>query len=355
MTQHFDVLIVGSGSAGAAAAAWLARYNISNVKILEKRSGPLKQGQADGVQCRTVEVFDSWNMAEELVREAYHVVELAFWSWDTGMSTSNNGDDGIEGGIVRTSLAPDTPPGISYFPHVILNQARINEMMLDDAKRHGGPAVDYGYEVKHVEVDSATATDHGAYCVIVRAEKEGKEEKFRSRYLLACDGAHSSVRRSLGYRMIGDSSDHIWGVMDIYPLTDFPDIRKKTTIKTPHGTLMIIPREGDSLVRLYIELPQGINVKNVKLEDLQDSARRIFSQYKFEVSDTFWWSVYSIGQRLADHFSKDNRIFLMGDACHTHSPQAGQGMNCSLQDGCVRFRSCSSAMSFTDRFFRLQV
>lgn len=52
-----------------------------------------------------------------------------------------------------------------------------------------------------------------------------------------------------------------------------------------------------------------------------------------EVAETFWWSAYSIGQRLADHFHKDNRVFLTGDACHTHSPKAGQGMNVSLQDG----------------------
>jgi len=52
-----------------------------------------------------------------------------------------------------------------------------------------------------------------------------------------------------------------------------------------------------------------------------------------EIADTYWWSAYSIGQRLADHFSKNNRVFLTGDACHTHSPKAGQGMNVSLQDG----------------------
>lgn len=48
---------------------------------------------------------------------------------------------------------------------------------------------------------------------------------------------------------------------------------------------------------------------------------------------TFWWSAYVVGQRLVDHFSKDNRIFLTGEACHTHSPKAGLGMNMSLQDG----------------------
>lgn len=133
--------------------------------------------------------------------------------------------------------------------------------------------------------------------------------------------------------MIGDSTDSVWGVMDIFPLTDFPDIRKKAVLQTPSGSLLIIPREGGSMVRFYIELGRGVAAKDVRLVDLQTTARLILSPYKLEIASTFWWSAYSIGQRLADHFSKDNRVFLTGDACHTHSPKAGQGMNVSLQDG----------------------
>jgi phenol 2-monooxygenase len=149
----------------------------------------------------------------------------------------------------------------------------------------------------------------------------------------ACDGAHSAVRRSLGYKMIGDSTDAVYGVMDVYPRTNFPDIRKKCTLQSDAGTILIIPREGGSLVRCYIELGHGTVAKDVKREDLHEAARRIFHPYDLEIADTFWWSAYSIGQRLADHFSKDNRVFLTGDSCHTHSPKAGQGMNTSLQDG----------------------
>lgn len=135
--------------------------------------------------------------------------------------------------------------------------------------------------------------------------------------------------------MIGDSSDAVWGVMDMIPRTNFPDIRKKSTIRSKAGNILIIPREGEStnLTRLYIELAPGTNPKDVTMENLQRQAQSIFHPYNVDFVETVWWSAYAIGQRHADFFHKDYRVFLAGDACHTHSPKAGQGMNVSLQDG----------------------
>jgi phenol 2-monooxygenase len=120
--------------------------------------------------------------------------------------------------------------------------------------------------------------------------------------------------------------------MDIFPHTNFPDIRKKCLINNGNGNLIIIPREGDEMVRFYIEVP-GMVARDVTRDYLHERARQIFSPYTLDVAHTSWWSAYSIGQRQADHFTKDLRVFLTGDACHTHSPKAGQGMNVSLQDG----------------------
>ncbi|OBT98270.1 hypothetical protein VE01_03135 [Pseudogymnoascus verrucosus] len=320
MTQHVDVLICGSGSAGLCAAAWLARCGL-RCKVLESQPGPLKIGKADGVQCRTVEVFESFGIAEEMLREAYHVLEVNFWG-------SN-----AEGNLVWTGRTADTAPGLSHQPHLILNQARVNGLLLEVMERFNEQRVDYGYEVKKVQVDSGEAANPEAYPVTVVTVKEGVEEIFKAKYALACDGAHSAVRRSLGYKMVGDSSDVVWGVMDVFPRTNFPDIRKKATLQSNSGSLLIIPREGGSMVRFYIELPSGTAAKDVQLSDLHSTASRIFHPYQIEIAETFWWSAYAIGQRQADFFSKDNRVFLTGDACHTHSPKAGQGMNTSLQDG----------------------
>ena len=133
--------------------------------------------------------------------------------------------------------------------------------------------------------------------------------------------------------MVGDSTDAIWAVMDIHPQTNFPDIRKKTIIHSQAGNLMIIPREGDSMVRFYLELPNAKVASDVKLENLVPLIKDIFHPYTMDIAETVWFSAYVIGQRRADYFTQSHRVFLTGDACHTHSPKAGQGMNVSLQDG----------------------
>ena len=337
--QSVDCLIVGSGSAGIAAATWMNIYGIKpastdpsidgGVCILEKRDGPMKMGQADGVQCRTVEIFESFGLSEELLKQAYHVLEVAFWN---DLADADGGEEmkgRHTGKLRRKRYTADTQKGLSWMPHVILNQAKINGLMLDKMKREGEYEVTYGWETTSVKVEE------GGEWVRVNAKhvQDGEERKWRAKYVLGCDGAHSAVRRSIGAKMIGDSTDAVWGVMDVYPLTNFPDIRKKATLHSEEGALLIIPREGGDLSRFYIEMPPGTIAKDVKQEDLIKAAKKLFGQYSLEIQGTFWWSAYAIGQRLADKFSQGNRIFLTGDACHTHSPKAGQGMNVSLQDG----------------------
>lgn len=282
-------------------------------------------GQADGVQCRTVEMFESFGLSEELLREGYHVLEVAFWQ-----------DSPKKGGpLRRVRYSEDTKKGLSWQPHVILNQARVNGLLLGRAERDAGGrgVVEYGWDVKGVDVEEE-GEEQRVRVTAVNVES-GVEKMWRARYVLGCDGAHSNVRRALGWKMVGDSTDVVWGVMDVYPRTDFPDIRKKATLHSEEGVLLIIPREGESLARFYIELPAGTKAKEVTLQELHEAARKIFATggYTMDIAETAWWSAYAIGQRLAEKFSEANRVFLTGDACHTHSPKAGQGMNVSLQDG----------------------
>ena len=159
---------------------------------------------------------------------------------------------------------------------------------------------------------------------------EGRTETVRARYVVGCDGARSAVRKAIGRQLVGDSANQAWGVMDVLAITDFPDIRRKVAVQSAHGNLLVIPREGGYLVRLYVEM-----------DKLGGAAQRILHPYTLEVKDVPWWSVYEIGQRICARYDdvpaervdqQLPRVFIAGDACHTHSPKAGQGMNVSMQD-----------------------
>lgn len=66
---------------------------------------------------------------------------------------------------------------------------------------------------------------------------------------------------------------------------------------------------------------------------IKERAQAILKPYTFDYKVCDWWTAYQIGQRIAPTFAKDDRIFLAGDAVHTHSPKVGLGMNMSMQDG----------------------
>ena len=86
---------------------------------------------------------------------------------------------------------------------------------------------------------------------------------------------------------------------------------------------MIIPREKD-LVRLYIQIASSSDPgfdpgHTATAEKVQASAKRILEPYSVEWERVEWYSVYPIGQGIAERYTLDERVFLLGDACHTHS------------------------------------
>ncbi|MFC7405618.1 FAD-binding monooxygenase [Georgenia alba] len=339
LPDEVDVLIVGTGPAGMIAAAQLAQFPEVDTRIVDRRPGRLEVGQADGIQARTVETFQAFGFAQHIIAEAYRITEMNFWKPDPQRPTH----------IVRTARTPDDPTGISEFPHLIVNQARVLDYFGDVAAN--APArltPDYGYECVGVEV-----AEEGEHPVTVRlrctaGEREGQVRTVRAKYVVGCDGARSAVRESIGRKLVGDKANHAWGVMDVLAVTDFPDIRTKCAIQShTGGSILLIPREGGFLFRMYVDLgvvppdDQGA-VRRTTIDQIVAKANAILYPYTLEVKDVAWHSVYEVGHRLTDKFddvpheqvgTRTPRVFITGDACHTHSAKAGQGMNVSMQDG----------------------
>ncbi len=304
--QEVDVLIVGCGPAGLTLAAQLSAFPDIKTCIIEQKPGPLRLGQADGIACRTMEMFEAFGFSERVLKEACWINETTFWK----------PDDRLRENIVRSGRVQDVEDGLSEFPHVVLNQARVHDFYLDVMRKSPARLEPYyARRLIDLEIDDAASGDNAyPYQVTARLERldpahEGQIETIKARYVVGCDGARSAVRKSIGRALHGDSANHAWGVMDVLAVTDFPDVRFKSLIQSAKdGSIIIIPREK----------PHTLDVKEVA-----------------------WWSVYEIGQRLCDKFddvpdqdiARLPRVFIAGDACHTHSPKAGQGMNVSMQDG----------------------
>ena len=330
-----DVLIVGSGPAGALLAAQLSTFPSISTRLVERVDGPLRVGQADGVACRTVEMFDAFGLSGKLIREAYWVNETVFWRPSKADRSR----------IERTGRVQDTEDGLSEFPHLIVNQARMQKYLLD-YMRNSPTRLEANYGVEFVDLKVETEGEHP---VVVKLRKvaNGAESTVRAKYVVGCDGARSRVRDSIGAVPRGDFANHAWGVVDMLAVTDFPDIRLKAAIQSAdEGNILLIPREGGYMVRLYVDLGEiDPNKREAFRENTQEmvigTAQRVLRPYTLDVKSVAWFAVYQVGQRVTDRFddvpadqadSRLPRVFIAGDACHTHSAKAGQGMNVSMQD-----------------------
>jgi phenol 2-monooxygenase len=170
--------------------------------------------------------------------------------------------------------------------------------------------------------------------------------KYQARYLVGADGAMSNVRRLMpGARQTGSSSGEIWGVIDGTLETDFPDIYSKTVVHSQEaGTIVILPRERN-MTRVYVELRSDYleesamkSQSSVELTQMyvMDQIAEILEPYSIKWKKIEWFGRYQISRKLASKFIDSDqhpRVFLVGDAAHTHSPKS-QGMNSGIHDAC---------------------
>ncbi len=329
--DELDVLIVGVGPAGVTLAAQLSQFSGITTRLIEKRPERLAVGQADGIQARSVETFQAFGFAEPIIQEAFWLTHMNFWA--------PNPEKPRE--IIRTARTDDDPAQVSEFPHLIVNQARVMDYFIEAAER--GPArvsPDYGIEFRGLRINRG---EEFPVSVDIHDAARDETRTIRAKYVVGCDGARSRVREAIGRKHIGDLALHAWAVIDSLSVTDFPDIRTKCAIHSEAGSILLIPREGGYLFRLYVDLGEVApdddgNVRKTPLEVAVAKANEILHPYTLDVKEVPWYSVYEVGHRVTDKFDDTDslddtpRVFIAGDACHTHSAKAGQGMNVSMQD-----------------------
>ncbi|BCR90132.1 uncharacterized protein ACHE_60018A [Aspergillus chevalieri] len=320
-----DLLIVGAGPAGLLAACWASQYPIST-RIIDKNPSRKPTGHADGIHSRTLEILDSFGIVDRITRLGAQEIEMCYW-----------GRDEKKGQLQREKRLRSQPEELSPFSQRLLNQGIMEEVMIDYLRGKG------------VEVEWSTAAeslemDHDDLPVVYVSRGQVGKDIISARYMIACDGARSWTRDQLHIPMdslSAPSEESIWGVMDFVPISDFPDIRQSCAIHAcSRSGIMQLPREN-RLIRLYIQLKHDDELGQKAIQNAHDKntpkrllqiAQRTYEPYRMDFKRCDWWSLYHIGQRLVQEYRIRDRIFLAGDAAHTHSPKGGQGMNVSMQD-----------------------
>ncbi|THH15949.1 hypothetical protein EW146_g4605 [Bondarzewia mesenterica] len=322
--SQVDVIIIGAGPVGLTTAAALLRQGVS-LRILDKSLHPLPAGRADGLQPRSMEVFEQMGLGEEVYAVGPRVEHTVVYK---------------DGKKVLYGESHQAPGIESHYQGLhAVTQTEVEHLLIRDLVRHDvlveRPCTATSYKFDEEAGPSVTHP----ITVNITNEATGAEEVVTARFLVGSDGAHSMIRKSLPISFDGIKTDLHWGIVDAVVESDFPHRWTfGTVLSSEHGGCLIIPRERD-MVRLYVQLraAPGETFDHSKAswgpEEVMVQLNKIFAPYYLKyTSPVDWYTILTINERVASTFTYKDRIFLSGDSCHVHSAKGAFGMNTGVMD-----------------------
>jgi 2-polyprenyl-6-methoxyphenol hydroxylase-like FAD-dependent oxidoreductase len=304
-----DILICGAGAAGLTLAIELARRGV-DFRLVEKLKEPFHGSRGKGTQPRTQEVYEDLGILDRIISVVGRVVPLVREYRADGSITE----------VQRAGAEKPTPA--EPYRATIVSPQFVTEPAMRERLAEWGRHAEFGRELKGFEQDAAGVT--------ARIAGAGGEETVRARYLVGTDGGRSFVRGALDVGFPGESLGVRFFVADTILEGLDSDFWHQFNILGSDQWLVVAPLTGTGIFQLQGPIPLEGDV-DLSAEALQKMVATRSGRNDILIRSVRWASAYATSARLADHF-KIGRVFLAGDAAHTHSATGAQGLNTSVQD-----------------------
>lgn len=303
--QKFDsstVLVIGAGPVGLTIALELTRFGVP-VRIIDKSLTRTDKSKALVLWSRTLELLG--HAAQEFIDNGLPVTHISVLT--------------EENLIGRLDISGVRSP----YPFALMIPQSETERLLEGMLNRRGVMVERG-------VEATSVSQTGDFAQSILLGPDGKEERVRTDWLIGCDGAHSLVRHSVGATFDGETLPSAWVLADVH-IDDYPFCTDVSVHWHRSGILVVFPitRERFRIVG-NIDNSDISDIENPSMTEIQQLVDQR-SGFKCRLSHAEWLTGFRINDRKVKEY-RYQRMFLVGDAAHIHSPAGGQGMNTGMQD-----------------------
>ena len=315
------VLVVGAGPVGLIGALLLARQGLK-ARIVDRRETPLRAPAAHVVNARSFEICRAAGVDMDAFAEFCSDPKDAGQTiWVTSLAGEEIGRLPFE--RQKDEMLRFTPTPLRNIP-----QHRFEAVLRSAFSKAGAAEVQYGQQWEGAEQDGEGVTS------LVRDLATDEVHEIRSRYVIACDGAGSRIRKSIDIEMVGPQN-----LQNFLMIHFAADLRELVKDRPAILYWLIDPELGATLVAHNIEKEwvYMLPIDSASEGQADHSEARCQALVKAALgSDDYPIRIetirtWAMSAQIADGY-RSGRIFLAGDAAHRFPPTGGLGLNSGVQD-----------------------